>query len=456
MANQGLQLTFGVEFECVLGFHESLLLKHLNAIGTDDTIVKDIPPTVRKDFAQAARLTYTGRNYMGWGLKAPTNYPKEGENNYQDEFDRQRSEHGYRAYGGEVLHVAKALLPEGVRIHDTFGPGIYNDFQHWHVCVDTTVTGVEKETLASKLGERSSNVNDWDSHGVELVTRVLPYEPASSHEIDQHLALLKGTETSKHVAFPTLYCGLHVHVGLPTPPDHPKDTPLPTFDLTTLKHLAYLTIIFERFISTLHPKSRRRDNSDIITNTDSFEQEPIDPFADWNWEENGIPPGFYDQNPEEDDNNDHLDFTYVRSKIFTPDMTLDKLVVLMCPLNQDRPSDQRRRIINWTYLTRPFPLARTLEFRQHEGSIDPVGVNHWVDFVVGLVQLAERMGREFGVGEFNEEGEWVGHRGQGYPWIEWSDEMCIGDLFDMMGWYGEGREYFLRRASYFAAGMEVG
>ena len=169
---------------------------------------------------------------MGWGLTRPTAYSPERDNiKFQEHADKHLEKHGYRGYGGEVLHIAQQILPEGVEVHDSFnGEDRYSDFSHWHLTHERGLVGVDKEGLAqqmdlvartkpsgemNKILEQPTKTQDWDTHPLELVSRVLPYNSTSMDEVHNHLTALQRGQ--KHFAFATKHCGLHVHVGLPVP-----------------------------------------------------------------------------------------------------------------------------------------------------------------------------------------------------------------------------------------------
>ena len=126
-------------------------------------------------------------------------------------------------------------------MHDSFHSGNkYTDFSHWHLTHERGLVGVDKEGLkrqfdktvsraekkpdddevANMPAERRQTIDDddkedWDTHPLELVSRVLPYNAASITELHQHLTALQAGPN--HFAFATKHCGLHVHVGLPVP-----------------------------------------------------------------------------------------------------------------------------------------------------------------------------------------------------------------------------------------------
>ena len=164
MINSTFQVTFGIEIECILAFHEILLRDHLATTGTVSKIIKHIPEDVRRKLNQASqhyldedtRQRDTSRQkYMGWGLTTPTAYPAECDTNgFQEQFETHLSKYGYRAYGGEILHVAQALLPKEVEVHDAFhSDKRYTDFSRWHLTHERGLVGVDKHNLTQRLDE---------------------------------------------------------------------------------------------------------------------------------------------------------------------------------------------------------------------------------------------------------------------------------------------------------------
>lgn len=258
MINSTYQLTFGLELECILAFHESLLHHHLSTTTTTapatPQIIKSIPDSTRRHLNQVSphyldddtrHHDVSRQLYMGWALTTPTSYPPSRDNiGFQDQFDLHLSKYGYRAYGGEVLHIAQSLLPaHGVEIHDSFHSKKYNgDFSRWHLCHERGLVGVDKGDLKRRLRmaeeeeadrlsteeeenndktgglKRARRVEEWDTHPLELVSRVLPYDGSSIGEIKRYITTLSSGPA--HFAFATKHCGLHVHVGLAVPPKY--------------------------------------------------------------------------------------------------------------------------------------------------------------------------------------------------------------------------------------------
>ena len=188
----------------------------------------------------------------------------------------------------------------------------------------------------------NTELEDWDTHGVELVSCVLPCFPSSFDEINTHLSCLRGGPESKHMAFMADHCGLHVHIGLPPSKGLTPRMPPPTITLPTLEHLAYLLVIYEKAISQLHPSYRQKDRAasmvDFQTSLDNFIDEltcdlnidfdlNLDDKWDSGWEislttaTSPPPPTSPDTHP--------ISFAKTRAKIFSKNMTLEKLATLM-------------------------------------------------------------------------------------------------------------------------------
>ena len=142
MAATPLQLTFGVEFECVFAFHEPLLQQHLDKVHDSSKIIKTISEAARVKLNRAPqRHLTTRRTYNSWGLTSPTQYPYGDEElGFQDSAEEHRQEYGYRGYGNEVLYIAHSILPSGVAVHDSFARK-REDFSTWHLANDTTLVG---------------------------------------------------------------------------------------------------------------------------------------------------------------------------------------------------------------------------------------------------------------------------------------------------------------------------
>lgn len=174
--------------------------------------------------------------------------------------------------------------------------------------------------------------------------------------------------------------------------------------------------------------------------------DPIDDNDDWIAEflanpDAELPPLCDDTNGNEEApelTNESLRLDFVRSRIFDPEMTIAELSRLMC-------GSSKNHIVNFTYLARAVTLPRTIEFRQHEACLDPEAVRWWVLFLTSLVQLAHEMAEAYGVQI--KDGRWDG---EGYPHGDVGSGVRISELFEMMGFDEEGREYYKRKIAGYA------
>lgn len=442
MPYQALDLTFGIEIEFILAFDEQLLQQQLDRAGDTSRIVKDLTEEQRiKLRTGGSTYAHTRRQYMGWALTSEVEPPSAGRPipGIDPYIDAHR-EFGFRAYADEISYVAQSLLPGPPDVQSIRRHGKRVDFSRWHVSDDRSLLGVDKPTLIENLGDRVTNINNWDSHGVELVSRPLPATSTSFDEIQQHLEPLRGTASSRYGSMITPHCALHVHVGFADPaPGQSRNT----FGLPTLQHLAYIVVMYEAQISRMHPPHRRAGSDaamkDCITNLDEFDEASLNAFyqafdtdqTEANGELNA------------DDNLEApveipISYGLSRRLIFTSEMTMAKLVKLMCGTLKDH-------IVNFTYLLRPAQAARTLEFRQHEGTLDAEAIRWWVNFVLGLVNLADQMAHKYGVD--------IDYAGEGYLRAENGGKARLEELWELMGFDQEGRLFYERRME---SGYEAG
>lgn len=437
-----MDLTFGIEVEFILAFEEPMLQQELDRAGDTSRIVKDLTEEQRiKLRTGGSAYAHTRRQYMGWALTSEVEPPSEGRpipriDPYIDAY----REFGFRAYADEINYIAQSLLPGPPDVQSIRKDGKRVDFSRWYISDDQSLLGVDKPTLIEKLGGRATDIDNWDSHGVELVSRPLPATSTSFEEIQKHLEPLRGTTSSRHVSMVTPHCALHVHVGFADPtPGQPRTT----FGLPTLQHLAYILVMYEAQISRMHPPSRRAGSDaamkDCITNLDEFDE------ASLNAAYQALDGDYTEANcePNEGSNPEALfptpiSYELSRRLIFTGGMTTAKLVKLMCGTLKDH-------IVNFTYLLRPVQAARTLEFRQHEGTLDAEAIRWWVNFVLGLIRLADQMAYKYGAD--------IDYAGEGYLRTENGCEARLEELWELMVFDQEGRLFYERRME---SGYEAG
>ena len=259
-----------------------------------------------------------------------------------------------------------------------------------------------------------------DSYGIELVSPVLDVGQPAIDEINELCNMLKGQPCHDHGATINTTCGLHIHLK-------PRNA---DFDLPTLKHLAYVLVMYEVHIETLHPRYRRtndgtsRPNFDHLSNIDRLIFE-----MDW----------------------DRRSLREIRQLI----ANIGDFRALEATIGHGKGS-----IVNFSNLLRlgDEDGPRTLEFRQHEGVLRGEMVGWWMFFCAGLLHLAKHMAHN-GMAPNGAAITDFEAQCQAYPFQEWDGEegntdirsnMSVWDLFDLMDFPLDGRVYFQRRAAYFA------
>lgn len=176
---------------------------------------------------------------------------------------------------------------------------------------------------------------------------------------------------------------------------------------------------------------------DIVTNLDGFSEATLaeklaneDDF-DWDCWSASTPlsdSSELDQVWEEE----RISYAVTRRLISAPDMTVTKVSKLIY-------GRFKSHIVNFTYLARKDSFPRIVEFRQHEGSLDPEGVRL---FVTELVKLAAHMAQKFGAEE--------DYASEGYPQTEDVSDANLKELWVLMESEEIGKEFFRRKIEEFA------
>ncbi len=484
MAKKELGLTFGVDIQCILAFHESYLQMYLDEIGDTSSIIKTMTEEQRAKLygGQAFDLR---KQYMGWALTSEVPYSMDRPPLKQDLYADCHREFGFRPYADEISHIAQTLLPGPPKVYNPRTQGSITEFSTWQVSDNPSLFGADKNTIKSKVGERFIDEISWDTHGIVLISpRTLAPNMTGFYEIADYLSeLVPSAPSSRHSAFTTQGCGLHVHVGHPIPDDGPPQT----FTLPTLQHLTYIMVIYELEIGRMHTTHRRANRtmgvisesrreemavherqqltlraqnraSRLMTcgmpgapesahqmyeeqrNVIAFNQEMQASFREQQMLARGlINRSFRCESRAVSD--DTISYAETRKQIFALDMTVVKL-------NQYLARDT---IVNFNSLTAEAVagIPHTIEFRQREGTLDMEAIKWWVLFVVGLVQLAHRMA--------NELGNAPEYAGEGYPHFNEAETeggktgtdlgqrpAKLEQLWALMDFQAEGRTFYKR------------
>lgn len=209
-----------------------------------------------------------------------------------------------------------------------------NDLSKWTVATDGTVA---PEDISES----------W--YAVELKTPVLDCARHSWEQVEMAVQLL----VSNFRLYVNETCGLHVHVG-----NGNKG-----FELRTLKNFCSLIAVFERQLNSLHPPDR----------LDNKYAKPVGMLFD------------LEASPMN------------KLQVIDELDTLKDLIFFFHCMGDDGEEYDKYMAFNFLNLQetldKPF---RTIEFRQHKGTLDPGTITSWIMVACNLVMLSDTEGAILG------------------------------------------------------------
>ena len=215
-------------------------------------------------------------------------------------------------------------------------------YKSWHVTIDPSIRVPGEDNVPGLAG--------YEWYKMELVSPVLDYSPQALRRVKKLCKLI-------HRRYRTLtneWCGLHVHVGL-------GSKGLPDY---TIRSLAALIWTFEDRLDLLHPLHRVNDEAC----TSLYNTAPL--------------AGQLDLETDKP--------LRIREQLETilACGAGDQVVHL---LNDECPNYGHAYNL-WNLRSQLHRSAkRTIEFRQHEGTLDTQRVGNWIEVCVGLVNFAHQV-----------------------------------------------------------------
>ena len=415
------ELSFGIELEFLLIFHEDKIAPILRARNPFAYLEKGLDP--KRDIARA--LKHVGYQYMHHNSWAVV-----GDGECRDSLDpsirisKDGKDLAIRCYHREVLELTQQIISpvDGFQTVATYyekNYGKHSDYTHWTICNDPSLHGLSFEQLVGQLGERLSNDSEalnWDSWGVEIISPVFRLTDLENlrPKMDNMLRTLKGTPQTKHRATVTESCGFHVHIGF-----HDNSN----FPLATIQNVALLVAVYEHEILRLCQAGRYclpgSDDTYLLSNREDLFWGPADTPFDR---------PFVDPETGETTPRSQWEFTAIQNikDILITNLQSDSYDRAVKRI-ADKMGLSRNKLVSFRYLTNPDSRPQTIEFRQHEGTTDPAAICWWIQFCGGLVDLARRIG--CGEAEFRVN--------------SWEDTIWYQDLLEDMKFPAEGRKFFL-------------
>ena len=303
----------------------------------------------------------------------------------EDDKSHALDQDGYGPFKDKALETAARMLRRsGLEISARPNTHVVQDYTVWSMQRDGTadnpsyeIEGEYEYRYPEKLN--GENTDEWQTCGLELVSRVFPAPVSRDHmrqhasfaEIERYISPLVSRPQDPWIinAHPE-DCGFHVHVGIQSDVQG-----YDTIPLEVLQHLAFILTRYEGIISMLHDPSR-------LGYLDSSTQDMVS------------------SNLMGLKGTGHICDKYsmpklqkIQDEIFDREMTISELANLM-DSNGGREAN-RFKFVSFHYTSGSAPAGRpkTIEFRQHAGTLDAKDITHWVCFIISLMRTAEERAR---------------------------------------------------------------
>ena len=275
----------------------------------------------------------------------------------------------FQTYGAVLrAHMITILQEAGFDTNNVLQQ--VSNYQKWTVDSDSSIKW-----------DKLPQVAGFAYYGIEVKSPAFYYSDWALMQIQRAVMLIR----SEFQVFINESCALHVHVGNRTE----------GFPLQTLKNFCLLVTIFDRQIETLHPLHRLET---------IYALRPAHQFEC--------------MAPEE------------KARKIDANKTVEDLAD--CYHLQEWGGLEGYMAYNFLNLTNPPNVrrpTRTIEFRQHEGTLDPIEITKWAQLTSSLIKSAHDA-------EYYVFGRLVHHHAYdtGYTII---DLLCDLNLHELAGYYGQ-------------------
>lgn len=357
------------------------MLEHALALaGSEAQIVKDLSKEERIQLAVGGSRSSSDPKqripYQNWGL---TN-PQKKEMGCHCGTTKDLS---IRSYSDEPLTIAAGIVDRGapIAILERLGSTMTHS-ACWQVNYNGVLPVVSKEILRQNLGTQISaeELENWDCVGLRFTSNLLR-DPASSMDtnpfdsIAKVLNLLRGSNSKGYRTFVTDQCGINMRLGI--------DQRLLGQEGPgrILQHLAYILFLYEDVISSFHPPNRRGYKGSLTEKICASIREPFlvnfgilrsvrAAFGNLNLSRKGLPP-----------------FSFIQQSIFSSVPDTKALATLL-------GQPKKESVVHWANLEKADvysdkSIAKFIEFRHHEATLDPLELEHWIRFIVALLNAAQ-------------------------------------------------------------------
>ena len=423
---QRLATTFGIEFECVLAFHESELRRVLKENAIEAAIQKDLLREEHTALLGNRELdSFRRSHFPSWALYVPADdltIDKLGMYSYGR----------LRPYFIEPLLIAQNALEKGHCTTNVVGhssqrsPIIQSapqgkavvlrqrdiDYDQWTLTYDISVPGATSSELYRNIPYliNQRNRHEWDSWGIELVSRKFEYAQKNDafEEVSRYLSTLKCCRSGTCAAFESVWAGTHVHIGINV--QSPKEISQSKI-MRVLQHLAYILVSNEDLLIQFHPLHRSGGVTEnqackALSPTMRLEGETEELQAERTagaataahngYKDLGSNARVLASTAQYDKGAERLAWSDMRNTLFQENLRIQPFVDMLQDTKKGDNTPYRGYFVNWVNLmnyrfseTSNKPVKPTIEFRQHACSMDPNEIQHWVDLLFAVMRVAE-------------------------------------------------------------------
>ena len=245
----------------------------------------------------------------------------------------------------ERCKILDRLQQLGVPVHD-WGVDGKKDYSRWTVSLDDSVLPTNDDMQSMNPQWANGQVTSLSLEGraamcyasVEIFSRVLPYNMESLREV----GIVVNTVASEFPVLVNDLCALHVHVGN-------MDSGFP---VQTVKNFATLVTCFETLFNQIHP-IHRLDHAYCLQETLAFRPRERNMWR----------------------------IAEIIDQLTTPEKIIKRFGT--------KRSDRDEYYHWWCYNYNNLTLSkRTIEFRQHAGTLDPAAVFRWINLACSLTATA--------------------------------------------------------------------
>ncbi|KIW86337.1 hypothetical protein Z517_01733 [Fonsecaea pedrosoi CBS 271.37] len=298
---------------------------------------------------------------------------------------------------GSFLQAVNILRSRGAKLRVELEPGMedatFEGFSQWTMGQDRSVRlPSDVDELRKWSGGAVKTWRGWVFAGLELISPALKvpeydsngsFQPNGLTDVSTYLKLLTETRPEGTPYFflsDPEAAGIHVHIGLQPQPEGQMGIPL-----NVLRHLAFICLAFEDTITLLHHPQRH-------ANSQTYSHDYIG--------SNRFLGRLSDTFPRH---------TCTKGPVFSPEDAFlrifratenEELVELLTTIPSRNPGHYRYMVREcFVNFCNCFDFGhadekRTVEFRQHHGTLEFEDISHWVFLVSSLARAAERKANE--------------------------------------------------------------